>query len=337
MLHDRTIFWSHFEAYEECPQKFLWKYGWGVIDLGRGPGRGKPIPKEAIRSAHSALMGNVLSEAIERLYNEEWWREPATLAPRLTSFVEKIFALKLEKTFIQWDENWVPGGGSWDKSPPRSILLQTCLDGILNYLRTMKRNRLLGPYARSEVDLSGCLPDRSTKIAGRPDLIVRREDTGISILDGKNSESVGRYTNPDQLRWYALCFYLAHNVLPSRLGFVYFRYPEGCPPKATEEFTPPPAEEWTGIVDVPVVKEEIKLLAHRSAATRKVMLKELFDPSPSTKACKFCEFQTVCPAFASWKEANKRKPKKPTTEIEKAISEADGIIAFGGGESPRKT
>lgn len=336
-MRAEELYWSHIEAYEECPQKFLWKHGWGVIDLGRGPGRGKPLPDDK-RSAHSALMGNVLSEAIERLYNDELWREPATLVERLSEIVRKEFAIRITKTYIKYDEDWTEGGREkWDESPPKEILLQSCLDGISNYLRTMKRNRLLGPYAKSEVDLSGYV-DKFTQIAGRPDIIIRRDDTGVSVLDGKNARTPGKYTNPDQLKWYALCFYLAYHTLPTRLAFVYFRFPEGSPPKEVDG--KPFAgnkEDWTGLVEVGYTKDDLKLLAHRAVSTKKVMLKEYFDPTPSTKACQFCDFQTVCPAFKSWKAENARKPKEPKSDLEKKLQASTGFITFGGSDFDPKS
>lgn len=330
------LYWSHLEAYEECPQKFLWKYGFGVIDLGRGPGKGKLIREK--RSEHNALMGNVLSYGIERLYNDELWRHPDKIVPTLTEIVEKEFARKLLSAHIKYDESWTPTSRKkFDESPPKEILLQICRDGILNYLRTMKKNRILGSYAQSEVDLSGVV-GKYTKIAGRPDLIVRRDDSGLAIYDGKNSDIPSRYTNPDQLRWYALCYWVAYHSIPDRLAFVYFRYPEGSPPEKMGE-PPKPCtikpEEWTGLVEVPVVKDDLKLLAHRATETRRVMLKEAFDPTPSPKSCQYCDFQKDCSAYAAMKEANARKPKAKTA-LDIALEESDGFVELGGSDSKAK-
>lgn len=316
------LWWSHIEAYEECPQKFLWKNGFGVIDLGRGPGKGKKLPEKK-RSEHNSLMGRVLSSAMENFYNQEWWRDPPTLTRRITEFIEKEFAYRLTRTHIEWDENYLPGKERWDKSPPKEVLRQICVDGMLNYLRTMKRNRLLGPYAKSEVDLIGYV-NKYVAVAGRPDLIVRREDSGVGIYDGKNSVSPGKHNNPDQLKWYALCFFLAFQTMPSRLSFVYFRYPEGSPPKDLQAEAD--KESWTGLVDVPFTREDLKGLAVRSVETRKVMLREYFDPTPSTKACTYCDFSSECPAYKDWKLSNAR----PKTELEEKIEETGGILFFGG-------
>lgn len=173
-----TLYWSSLEKYEECPQKFLWYRGWQGIDCGGGEGRKKPIPEP--KSEHHLLMGIVIAEAVEHLYNDELWKHPKELKTRIEEIVNRSFKWQIEKRFINWEE-----------SPPQSQLRQVCLDGAINYLKTMKHNKLLGPYARSEVDLLAYVDDY-TPIGGRADKIIRRDDTGITIIDGKNSASVGK-------------------------------------------------------------------------------------------------------------------------------------------------
>lgn len=315
MTRQFHLYWSNIEAYEACPRSFLWGHGWGSIDLGRGPGRSKAKPAQD--SKHHAVMGIVLARAIEHLYNDELWREPATLVQKLTDLVTREFTFAVNESYIDWNE-----------SPPKHEMLDVCLKGALGYLKTMKANKLLGPYAKSEVDLTAWV-DQYTPVAGRPDVIVRREDTGVTIIDGKNSLSPGKYTNPDQLRWYALCFYLAYNVMPSRLAFAYFRYPEGTPPKDHPEGTP-----WTGLVEVSLTRDDLKTLGVRAKETHRAMQKELFDPVPSPKNCRFCDYKTVCDV------AHQPVPRKPkslpvVTEgtVEHAISISEGMVEIGFGDA----
>jgi hypothetical protein len=320
------LYWSNIEAFEECPQRFLWKRGYGTIDVGGGPGRPKPIPQEERSSEHHALMGTVIAATLERLYNDELWREPATLATTLTEIVRKEFSLEIPRRYLKYAEGREP---QWNESPPHDALIQVCLDGVINYLKTMKRNRMLGPYARAEVDLSTVL-DKDVPIAGRPDLIVRRDDTGLSIYDGKNSLNPGKYTNPDQLRWYALCFYLAYHTVPNRLAFIYFRYPEGSPPKDYAE----DPETWTGLVEIPFQKDDLKIIAHRARETYKAITKEYFDPTPSPKACRFCDYQSVCDAR---KATVQIRTKRPKSEAESVIESSSGMVEFGMGDGFAKS
>jgi hypothetical protein len=214
-----TLYWSSLELYETCPQKYLWSRGWATLDVGGGLGRPKPVPVKS--SDHHRAMGIALAKVVEDFYNLEMWRDTSGLADRLADRVEKELVIKI------------------------------CRDGAVGFLRTLKYDRLLGAYARAEVTLVGRV-DANTPIGGRPDIVLHRDDSGISILDGKNSQSKGKYTDPDQLRWYALCYRLVHNVLPARLGFIYFRYPAD------------PAAGVSGVDWVPFVEADIDGLAARA-------------------------------------------------------------------------
>lgn len=283
-----TLYYSPFDKFEKCPQDFLWSRGWGSIDVGGGPGRGKPRPIKDSR--HHAIMGITIQKVVEEMYARELWKHPASLAQTLVDMVEKEFNYEVARSFVDWR-----------LAPPKAEMIQTCKDGVLGYLRTMKAHRLAGPYAKAEVDLLGYI-NKYNPVGGRADVIIRRDDTGTTILDGKNSQSKGKYTSPDQLRWYALCYYLAYGKLPDRLGFVYYRYPYGMP---KEDGTTEEGVDW-----VPVTRPDIEGLAQRAVDARKAMDKEKFGATPSPKTCQFCDFQTVCPERISQKAANSKGRKK---------------------------
>jgi len=294
-----TLYWSHLKAYEECPQKFLWTKGWNNIDCGGGPGKGKPKP--TLRSRHHAMMGIVTQFAIEKMYNDELWREPKLLKHRLLDLVDQEWGRQEEdpRNPINYNE-----AGS------RDSLLKVCRDGVVGYLQTMKQHRLLGTYAKAEVNLVGWI-DKWNQIGGRADLIMRREDTGVSIIDGKNTQHKMKYTDVDQLRWYALLFKLAYKEIPDRLGFVWYRFPYD--PETEEE-----GVEW-----VPFTLEDIQGLAQRALDVKKAMRKEKFDPTPTPPVCRFCDFESVCPERQAQRQANASKRSGPKIE---EISGATGFV-----------
>lgn len=305
-----TLYWSNLELYEKCPQKFLWSRGWEDMDVGGGPGKGKPSPVKD--SKHHALMGIVIQKVIEDFYNEELWKHPVKLLESLMERVDRAFDHEVSRMYIDWG-----------RSPTRDELLKTCRDGVAGYMRTMKANRLLGPYSRAEVDLIGWI-DKWNPVAGRADLIVRRDDTGTSILDGKNSQEKGKYTDPDQLRWYALCHYLAYGKMPDRLGFVYYRYPFD---EASGE---------TGVTWVPCTRDDIKGIAIRAVEARKKMRRRKFEANPSPTGCKYCVYETVCDARLEQKAYNSRNRKKPGVE-DIGLSSGGGVVdldlsSFGSGK-----
>lgn len=304
-----TLFWSNLEAYEDCPQKFLWGRGWHDIDLGRGLGRAMKKPEKD--SEHHRLMGTVIQSVIEDMYNQEIWRDTANIKDRLRGLLDKKFALELSKAYIDWRRS---------DCPTSSEMHGICWDGIIGYLKTMKHHRLLGPYARAEVEIPAWV-NKYTPINGKADVIIRRDDTGVTILDGKNSKSKGKYTDPDQLRWYALCFYLAYNKIPDRLGFVYYRYPYGKP--IVDDDGNPTGETETGIDWVPCTKDDIKGLAQRAADARKGMDFHKFEPKPSPDVCRLCDFETVCEA----RKATKRQVRKKPSALEDLLKDG-GIVEF---------
>lgn len=299
-----TLYWSSMTTFEGCPLAFLWSRGWGDIDVGGGPGRRKPIPEP--RSRHHAIMGIAIQAGIEEMYNQEWWRDPKTMPQKMLDEAQRCFNRELMSSYVDWH-----------RSPPRSELEATVLSGVRGYVRTMKQHRLLGGYARAEVELRGYI-DQHHGIAGRADTVFKRQDTGVTILDGKNSKrfldkKTGQwftYTDPDQLRWYALCYYLMYGKYPDRLGFVYYRYPYGY--IGEEGYEDTPAE---GVVWVDFTPEDLKGIAARAVKARKAMDAEQFDANPSPQGCRFCDFEPVCEARQEQKKKNRRGRRRKNTGL----------------------
>jgi len=283
-----TIYWSSFNTYENCPQDFLWTYGWGDIDLGNGPGKAKTRPKK--QSRHHAVMGIVTQYPIEKMYNDELWRDPGTLSGQLSALVESEWARQTKKA-----KNWIDYAEAKMSS---SEMIELCKEGVVGYLQTMKAHKLLGEYARAEVELLGWI-NKWTAVGGRADLIIRRADTGISLLDGKNTRFKMTYTDPDQLRWYAMVFYLTWRKMPDRIGFVWYRFPYGGDLRDEDgalvyaEGSDTPMVEQ-GVEWIPFTEDDLRGIAQRAVAARNGMRKKKFAATPAPSKCKFCEFETVC-------------------------------------------
>lgn len=356
-----TLYWSSLETYEKCPQKFLWRRGWGNIDVGGGPGRKKPVPVK--KSEHHALMGDAIQGVLENFYNDYRWKYPRELRSWLELEIEKQFKLALSDRYVDWRITGMS----------REEMFQIVHDGVMGYLRTFKEHKLIGPYAKSEQNYIGYLKARSKAgnpyqipIGGRIDFLIRRDkgpNEGITILDGKNGREYWdrslkgpkTYTNPDQLRWYALCFYLFHKVMPTRLGFVYFRYPFGYGWEEEIERYRAESEDMSvtedtrkikrmalahyenkdpapGVIWVPYTKDDLKGLAHRAKEARIGMDKEMFEARPSPKNCGLCDYESVCPARQAQKEQNRRNRAPGVLD---ALPTKDGRKLFTIGKGGR--
>ena len=298
----RTLYWSHLKAYEECPQKCFWQYGWGEVDQGRGPGKGKPKPLD--KSMHHAVMGIVIQAVLEDFYNKELWKHQDGLRKRLIDLTKEKLTSSLPRFYINWSE-----------APAFEEMEQVCIDGVLGYLKTMKAHKLLGVYARSEVELYGFgaswLP-----LGGRADFVIRREDTGITLLDGKNSGTKMKWVDPDQLRWYALCFALAYRQMPDRLGFAWFRYPHDD--EAGE----------TGVDWLEFTKRDLVSLVDRAKKVRRGQEAGKFKAIVSYKVCRFCDYESVCPERQQAKAENSAKRQRKTQSFP-ILDNTDGIKQFG--------
>jgi hypothetical protein len=301
-VHKFTLYWTNLDNYEKCPRKFLWGRGWADIDLGAGPGRRKPVPYK--KSRHHAVMGIVIQAVLEDMYNDELYRDPRGLPDRLLGMIEREWAKQTAK-----DWNWI----DYRIAGTKESLLEVCRAGVLGYLKTMKANRLLGEWTKAELPLLGWI-NKWHPIGGRPDVVFRRSDTGITILDGKNSGHKGKYTDPDQLRFYAMVFYLAYREMVDRLGFVYYRFPHGSPvldkkgnPVLAEDGTP---ELEEGVDWIPFTKDDLKGLARRAVAARTAMDKRYFDPTPVPSVCRWCDYESECSERQDQIAKNRRRKPK---------------------------
>lgn len=320
--------------YEDCPQRFLWSRGWGTIDCGGGPGRRKPKPVQ--RTEHHAIMGIVMANFWEWLYNDEEWKHPIGMTNRL-----------LKKARLDFNRMCIEKFIDWRLAPSKDEMWEVIESGIKGYIKTMKANKLLGPYAKSEVDLT-CFVDKWTPIGGRADLIFRRSEDGITILDGKNSRRYKdrktggwmTYTDPDQLRWYALCFYLSYGKMVDRLGFVYFRYPYGQEVLDTDGDLTPEVDAESGIPTglnvteegvawVAFDREDLKGIATRAKDAMRAISREKFPANPVPKLCKFCDYETVCPERVAQRKANRRTRKAKDPLL--AETTGTGFVTFGMG------
>ncbi len=316
----KTLYWSSMRAYEECPQKYLYSRGWPTIDLGRGLGKKLKVTPET-KTEHHIILGHTIQGVVEEMYNEKWWEDPDTLVSKCETMVKKEFNKYFhEAKYIDWM-----------KSPPRSELLATCRQGVLGFVRTMVRMRLVGVQNESEADLGGWV-DENTEVRGRADTIIHRDDIGTVILDGKNSKEYWDrkakapmvYTDPDQLRWYALCMFLERGKAPDKLGFLYYRYPEGHDYKRevadyegrSGSWAEEAAEYYRNCEPAPGVSwvdcsfEDLEGIAQRAKEALENMRAEKFDPDPSPSTCRLCDYADQCKARQDQIAANRRTPRK---------------------------
>lgn len=311
----QNLYWSHIKMMRECPQKYLWSKGHPKFDLGAGQGKPKPLPPEEGRaSEHHMLMGDVLSKVVENIYNHEMWRQGTTLRESVEEMARKEFVLCEQSRYCLWQQM------------TRQEAIDTCVNGAVNFLKIMKANKLLGVWNRSEFKMTPSV-NKYFNVCGIADLIFRDKDDNVYILDGKNAMTPGKYEDPDQLRWYALCFRLQYGVMPHKLAFFYFRYPADNPPNGE-------AEGWTGMTNVDFSQEDMKRLAAEGVETSKAITRGIFEPNPMPKHCTQCPYESVCEERQAQKKHNAAKRglgRTDTPDPFKGTEESGFVdLSFGG-------
>jgi CRISPR/Cas system-associated exonuclease Cas4 (RecB family) len=235
------------------------------------------------------MMGIVVQRVLELMYNDEHWKDPKNLKDNLLKLLNTAFKAQLDKSYIDW------------KAAPSEIeMFDICKNGVLGYIQTMKAYRLLGPYSRAEVEVTAHL-DKYTPIGEKMDFLIKRPDTGITILDGKNSKQKGKYCTPVQLLYYAMCYYQAYKEIPNRIGFVYYRFPYGMESESGVE----QGVEW-----IPFTYDDLKDLASKVITAYSNMTKKKFDPNPVPPYCKFCDYESICQERQDQIISNRRVPKE---------------------------
>lgn len=134
-----------------------------------------------------------------------------------------------------------------------------------------------------------------------------------------------KYTDPDQLRWYALLFKLSYKKMPDRLAFVWYRFPHGM---MTHEEDGTETLE-TGVEWVEFDEGDLQGLAKRVLDVKKKMFKGNFDPNPVPSHCNFCDYESICEARQSQRAANAAKRNRNAPEpIEMEVTGKEGGITL---------
>lgn len=198
--HDLYLSYSGRRSYLLCPTQYKFQY----IDH-----------YDRITDPKQTMFGSVIGKVFEWFYSRKIWSEP-DVKNSLLSLINPAIKLISEKE--KFDVN------------SDLIFMQSLRDELQYYITcgidTIRNNKLLTPDSRAEVDLTIMYTRGITiKIGGRADFI-HGDRNNTWIIDGKGSKYRDKYLDSDQLIWYALQYYLKYHIAPTRLGFVFWKFPE---------------------------------------------------------------------------------------------------------------
>jgi len=289
------ISYSGFKLFSSCAYAFWHKYI-NKTEMDEPEDKG------------GSLYGSVIGIIFEEFYNEELWRDPASVRDKLLRKVRPtVDKVIRDQTSPSWDGKCgiIKWKGEGKGQNPRGMyadkeeLIDDVRKSIARGIDSIKFGRFLGPYARAEVKLDQVV--KGHKIAGRADFIIRRiaPHKDLIILDGKGSKWGGKYVDPRQLYWYGMLYQLQHGRLPDKLGFLYWRF---TPPRSIDwvEFSQADTDQL--LEDVLAALDSIEELSARipdlDETDKMALAKGLFKPKANEDNCRFCEFAT--PSRCTW-------------------------------------
>jgi len=296
----RKEYWlsySSYKLYNECPQHYRWR----KVDK-----KDPPVPD----SRHNAVVGSVVQRVYEDFYNVELWRKGADTSSALMDLVPKYFYEYLDNEYVNFDDVTCPY--------TMEDLLGMCEEMVPRVLQGIKDHGLLGPYARSEVTVRAHL-EKNFFMFGRVDFVIRKADGTLLLIDGKASKHREKYVDEEQLLFYALAFSIMHGKIPDKLGFFFYHF----------------ADEGERAFDwIEPTPERLAALRVKVQDTFTKIQRTWFRATPSGSACKYCEFENMCPerqAILTKKRAKRRWNKiENGVEVVPETETDEAFIGFGG-------
>jgi CRISPR/Cas system-associated exonuclease Cas4 (RecB family) len=145
-------------------------------------------------------------------------------------------------------------------------------------------------------------------LVSKIDFIKQLDSEYSAIYDGKMSGTIGKYVDSRQLLFYAIMHRLKYGKLPKELAFLYYKH------RVLDRinFTEADVDQlWTDIIKTMALIKETKE----------------FKPTPKAKACKFCDFLSVCEEGKKDMDSRKR-PKKLVNLRPTSKKDSDGLYSL---------
>lgn len=250
------------QKYLSCPRSFLYSY--------------KRMEPPVKQNRYYAIAGDLVQKFFE-MYANHWIGNGADVSPAsVRRKMEPHWQKLLQYNFVDW------GHPMSRLSEPD--LFSECLDTINNNLEALDIYDNVKAEAKFELTLkSGDI------LVAKIDFIKGYGEEGAVILDGKNSNKMGKNVDPRQLLFYALLYKFKFGVYPKKIGFVYYKH-------LRIEYI-----DFTELEADNLWKEIVQTIIHIKNA-------KTFPPTPSAKNCKYCDYLEICEEGKADRDSRKRGP-----------------------------
>lgn len=202
MRYDLYLSYSGRKTYQTCPRKYRCAY---------------VLKKAAEDDPRNTIFGICIGKIFEWFYNKKLWARPDVEVACMKSVDDVINELCYSgKTNVSAYPDFIDSL----RDELRRFVPPT--------IKTIREHKLLTPHSRSEIDLTVDYTSKkhglTLRLGGRADFVHRADS--VWIIDGKGSKHRERYIDSHQLIWYAILHYMKYHIAPSRLGFLYYKFPD---------------------------------------------------------------------------------------------------------------
>jgi len=143
----------------------------------------------------------------------------------------------------------------------------------------IRAHKLLSPNSRAEIDLTVNYTSQkhgmTIRLGGRTDFVHYHSPSDVWILDGKGSRHREKYVDSEQIIWYATQHYIKYHVATTRLGFLYWRFPND-------------PIQW-----IEYDEQSMRDSLNRTFDIAKRIRLNMFEPKPSS-SCHRCDYRPHC-------------------------------------------
>jgi len=249
-MNDLYLSYSGRKSYLDCPMQYKHKY---------------VLHTDVIRDKRDSLLGQMIGKVFEWFYSKQTWNTSKPIDATSDLIKPAIgYVLDHEKFNCSDDPELI--------SNIESEMIKLVPLGV----KTIYNNNLLADsYSELKLDTNCVNGDMKLRVGGRADFVHYHSRENFWILDGKGSKYRDKYVDPDQLIYYSALHFLKHSVAPSRIGFIYWRFPDD-------------PIDW-----VDYNEQSVRDNLNKTFDVAKRIKANLFDTKPSSN-CRICDYKSEC-------------------------------------------
>ena len=252
-MTDLYLSYSGRKCYLTCPLKYYFRY---------------ILQEYVMGDPRTSMFGSAIGKIFEWFYSRQLWSQPDPVVSCLSLIEEAIQTTFLREKF----------DGGLDPAYCES-LRQDTNKFIPEGVEVIRSQAFLTQGSRAEVNLQSDYHSvkhgLTLRIGGKADFIHYKAPGEVWIIDGKASKHREKYVDSEQLVWYAAQHYIKYHIAPTRIGFVFWCFPED-------------PVKWVAY-DNNSVRASID---QTFDVAKKIRLKK-FDATPSGE-CHRCEYREKC-------------------------------------------